>query len=226
MPFEALYNKLGYQFKNIDLLQLALRHCSLGKSSNERLEFLGDALLNFIIGAELFQRYPQLNEGELSRLRSNLVNGEILALLARELDINKYLQVGIGELKCRGGTCRDSMLADTVEAIIGAIYLDSDVAACKNTVLHWFEQHLNTTALTIKKDSKTMLQETLQAKKLALPTYKVLSITGTSHNQIFSVECKVSGLAIITTGVGSSKRKAEQEAAAQFLAHLIEHYDK
>jgi ribonuclease III len=216
MKFEQLSNNLGYVFQDKNLLKEALRHRSMGKISNERLEFLGDAALNFIIAAELFRLYPEIKEGDLSRLRANLVNGEELAELANELQIGEHIQFGSGELKS-GGAKRKSILADTTEAIIGAIYLDGGIDACKERVLTWFNERLLSATQVTQKDPKTRLQELLQMCKMPLPVYDVAKITGVAHAQIFHVECKVAGIEFTTVGVGPSKRVAERSAAAQFL---------
>lgn len=210
---------LGYHFKDKNLLELALSHRSSSKQSNERLEFLGDSLLNFIIAEELFKRYPDVNEGELSRLRANLVNGVTLAEIAKEFNIGEYLLLGAGEIKS-GGTGRDSILADAVEAVIGAIYLDNGIGSCKEKVLNWFAARIANSDAVSGKDSKTKLQELLQAMKLPLPNYKVAATDGKPHEQVFHVECNVKELNIVTHGIGASKRKAEQEAAELFLQEI------
>ena len=220
IKLEKLSQKLGYTFKDQSLLEAALSHRSIGNQNYERLEFLGDSILNFVIAAELFFRYPKAKEGELSRLRANLVNGETLAILAREYKIGDYLRLGIGELKS-GGFQRQSILADAMEAIIGAIYLDSDVITCQRQIQNWFASRLdNITSLSVLKDSKTQLQEYLQAQKLSLPEYKILSIEGEAHAQTFHIECRVTGLDYTTAGIGSSRRKAEQQAAQKLLEYL------
>jgi ribonuclease III len=219
MTNEILFKNLGYCFHNFELLNLALRHRSLGKVSNERLEFLGDAALNFIIAVELFNRYPDMKEGDLSRLRANLVNGDILAELANELHIGKYLQFGSGELRHEGAK-RASILADAMEAIIGAIYLDGGFNVVQEKVLDWFAKRLNEAAGIAKKDPKTLLQELLQMHKLPLPTYKIVSTIGVSHSQVFTVSCAVDGISEITTGVGPNKRHAEREAAEKMLTKI------
>lgn len=217
MHHKILSKNLGYNFNNLELLERALRHRSVGKTSNERLEFLGDSVLNFIIAAELYYRYPDMKEGDLSRLRANLVNGEILADLASELNIGSFLQFGSGELRS-GGPRRKSIIADAMEAIIGAIYLDGgfDIVQCR--VISWFTKRLDETAGIVQKDPKTLLQELLQMRKLPLPTYTLVSTLGASHSQIFTVKCTVFGINEATTGVGPSKRRAEREAAEKMLA--------
>jgi ribonuclease III len=217
---EELGKKIGYQFKSAELLELALRHRSLGKNSNERLEFLGDSILNFVIAAELFNRYPKYREGELSRLRSNLVNRETLSILASNFNLSDYLLLGVGEKKS-GGFNRGSILADAVEAIIGAIYLDSDFATCYTKVADWYADKLINLTLTGQKDAKTELQELLQSRKFPLPQYEIVNALGETHQQTFYVRCQVDGLSFISQGVGHSKQKAEQDAAKKFLEEMI-----
>lgn len=207
---------LDYSFHDLGLLQHALCHRSVGKKSNERLEFLGDSILNFVIAAELFQKYPDMKEGDLSRLRANLVNGDVLAELAREFRLGEYLQFGVGELRS-GGAKRNSILADAMEAVIGAVYLDGGFAEARNCVVNWFAKHLRASAGIAKKDPKTVLQELLQMQKLPLPVYTVVATTGSSHAQVFTIECQVTGVASKTIGVGPSKRRAERNAAEKML---------
>lgn len=215
-----IYKTLGYTFKDESLLRQALSHRSINsKLSNERLEFLGDAILNFVIASALFQRYPDLREGDLSRLRSNLVNGELLADLARSMHLGDYLFLGIGETKSGGGQ-RSSILADAMEAIIGAIYLDNGLEICRERILTWYEKLLEEVSIVSYKDPKTRLQELIQAMKLPLPTYKVLKVEGLSHAQMFHVECKISNIEQTTSGKGTTKRKAEQNAAELLLFML------
>lgn len=215
----SLCKALGYEFKNPELLQQALSHRSVGKQSNERLEFLGDSALNFIVARELFQRYPALAEGELSRLRANLVNGELLAELARNMELGQYIRLGAGEIKS-GGWQRNSILADTLEAVIGAICLDSDIEVCRELILKWLGNKLDEAVAVGYKDPKTKLQEWLQNHKMQLPIYKVIKMEGVPHSQIFHVECLVNGLSYKAVGVGTTKRKAEQNAADLFLKQL------
>lgn len=221
MKLDQLCNNLGYQFKDRNYLKDALRHRSMGKNSNERLEFLGDSVLNFVIAAELYRLYPAIMEGELSRLRANLVNGETLAELANELQIGEYIQFGSGELKS-GGAKRKSIIADATEAIIGAIYLDGGIEASKERILVWFENRLRTATQTTLKDPKTRLQELLQTCKLPLPVYTVVEVHGAAHAQTFHVECSVPGIDAHTTGIGPNKRRAERDAAEKFLHQMNE----
>jgi ribonuclease-3 len=215
---EKLGEQLGYTFQDISLLETALTHRSYGNVNNERLEFLGDALLNFYTAEKLFREYPGLTEGGLSRMRANLVNGDALAELARELRINDYLRLGAGEQKS-GGVQRNSILSNAMEAIIGAIYLDGGAEACQQRILSWLSSQIAAIITSgVQKDPKTQLQEFLQAKHLALPQYQVLSVDGREHNQVFKIECRVKGIPKNAIGKGTSRRRAEQDAAQKFLA--------
>lgn len=217
-----LMQALGYEFRDLAWLELALTHRSVsGARNNERLEFLGDSILNFLTADSLYDRFPQENEGRLSRLRAMLVKQDTLADMARDLDLGEYLRLGAGELKS-GGFRRESILADTVEAVLGAIYRDSgSIEVCRERLLAWFGNRLESVGQeTVIKDSKSRLQEYLQGRRLVLPVYTVVSIEGEAHNQSFQVSCEVSGLATPTTGSGPSRRHAEQEAAAAALRQL------
>jgi len=216
-----LMARLGYQFKKEELLKSALTHRSAGSGNNERLEFLGDAILGFIITSELYQRHPNAPEGDLSRLRAFLVNGEILASMATDLGVSEGLCLGLGEKKS-GGKKRRSILADALEAIVGAIFIDGGMSVCRQCVLDWYGERVDDLAkLTPVKDAKSRLQEWLQGRRLPLPNYKV-AISGEAHAQTFTVTCCVEGLPYSTTGVGESRRKAEQVAAERFLEKLDE----
>lgn len=217
---QRLLDRIGYQFRDSSLFDLALTHRSHGSVNNERLEFLGDAALNFIIGHAVYQRLPQVKEGDLSRYRANLVKGATLTEIARELELGKYLNLGAGELKS-GGHHRASILADTVEAIIGAVYLDGGISVCERVVLQLFSDRLANLSEKTLRDPKTQLQELMQARGRPLPTYEVVSVTGEAHSQFFTVKCKVDGLKIHALGEGSSRRTAEKNAAAKALAGLI-----
>lgn len=216
---QRLLSRIGYQFNDLDLLELALTHRSCGSSNNERLEFLGDAALNFIIGHAIYQRLPNVKEGELSRYRANLVKGLTLTEIANELQLGEHLHLGGGEMKS-GGHRRASILADSVEAIIGAIYLDGGMSACETTVLRWFDSRLNNLDKGGLKDPKTQLQEFVQARGFTLPVYEVIDISGEEHNQRFTVQCTVEMLKQPTVGHGSSRRNAEKQAAAVALEEL------
>lgn len=211
---------IDYTFTNPELLKLALSHCSNGKDNNERLEFLGDSILGFIMADELYRRFPQAREGQLSRLRADLVQGSTLAELARELKLGSALLLGSGEHKS-GGADRDSILADALEAVICAIYLDAGMESCERIVLGWFAQRLDNLDLDAQtKDAKTRLQEHLQANKSNLPDYEVLEVAGKDHQQTFAVLCRVELLPESVTGYGTTRRDAEQEAAEAVLKAL------
>ena len=215
----ALLNKLGHEFADPTLLEQALTHCSAGSTNNERLEFLGDAVLDCVISDELFQRYPQAREGELSRLRASLVRRDSLAAVAQTLDVGQYLRLGTGERKS-GGHHRGSILSDALEALLGAIYLDGGYAACRSCILGLFADLLdNPSTVAALKDAKTRLQEHLQAHHLALPEYRVVEVTGDAHDQFFKVECVI-GDSEPTQGQGRSRRYAEQGAAEKMLSQL------
>ena len=215
-----LCRRLSYHFHDPELLTRALTHRSKSDANYERLEFLGDSVLSLAISTELYDRFPSLSEGELTRLRASLVRQQTLAGLARGLELGSCLALGGGELKS-GGFDRDSILADTLEAIIGAIYKDGGIDAATQTVSALFQQTLaRLDPHTIPKDPKTELQELLQRSGLPTPIYEVLEITGEPHSQRFIVECRVMNLAHATRGEGSSRRGAEQAAAAEALRHL------
>lgn len=210
---DALCAQLGYRFQQPQLLQRALTHRSYAAEHYERLEFLGDSVLGCAIAHHLCQAFPQLSEGELSRLRSNLVKEETLVVLAQRLDLGRHLQLGDGERKSAGHR-RPSILADALEAIFGAVFLDAGFAAAEQVVLHLYLPYLEQIDIkTLGKDAKTLLQEFLQGKYLALPNYTVLEIRGVAHEQVFQVECAIPKLNISTRGEGSSRRNAEQQAA-------------
>ena len=203
----------GYSFGNPDLLRQALTHRSFGATHNERLEFLGDGVLNCVVAALLFERFPQLPEGELSRLRESLVNQQSLFETAQRIDLGGHLLLGEGEVKS-GGAQRPSILADSLEALIGAAFLDGGFDAARALVARLFEQALKTAdPQNVGKDAKTQLQEFLQARRMALPQYSVIATGGEAHEQSFRVECAIPELNIRTQGEGSSRRSAEQVAA-------------
>ena len=217
---QRLESRLGYAFRQPELLETALTHRSAGRRNNERLEFLGDAILGFVISEALFDRFPEATEGQLSRMRSNLVRGETLSELARELELGEYLILGAGELKS-GGYRRESTLADAFEALIGAIYRDSGLDAARDFVLRHLQPHLaRLDPAGILKDPKTRLQELMQARGHALPSYEVTAVRGKTHDQQFEVVCHVEGLSEPVHGAGGSRRKAEQAAAAAALERL------
>ncbi|GAD03087.1 ribonuclease III [Agarivorans albus] len=218
---ERLQRAIGYTFKDDSLLHLALTHRSAGGVHNERLEFLGDAVLSWVIADELYHRFPDVSEGDLSPMRSTLVKGKTLAELARSFELGEYIKLGPGELKS-GGFRRESILADAVEAIIGAVYLDSGNDSAKEMLLRWYKDRLNTIEPGLsQKDPKTRLQEILQSRKQALPDYQVVEIKGEAHNQQFTVSCSVEGLEKPIIGISTSRRKAEQVAAELVLERLV-----
>ncbi len=217
----GLSRRLGYQFIQPTLLDDALTHRSAGSRNNERLEFLGDAILNFTIAAELYQRSSQADEGELSRLRASLVNAQALAKLSRGLNIGECLRLGSGELKS-GGYRRESILADALEAVFGAVFLDGGFESCRELILRLYQKTLDDLpAAADLRDPKTRLQEFLQSRKRSLPSYEVIEVSGAAHAQNFIVECRVDGLPEPSRGQGSSRRKAEQEAAGNALRSLL-----
>ncbi len=218
MSYSHLYQVWAYNFKDEQILVTALTHRSVGGSNNERLEFLGDALLNCIMAKILFEQFPDANEGELTRLRANLVKRDALVKIAHQVDLGKYLLLGSGELKT-GGEQRASILSDAVEAVIGAIYLDSDINTCQAIVTKVWDKLLKNLPQQIK-DPKTRLQEYLQSQQKSLPNYKVLTIKGTPHAQLFEVKCMIPGLKKPTYGNGETRRRAEQSAAAKALSVL------
>lgn len=219
--YPKLFKRLGYTFSDTDLFEHALTHRSVsGKHNNERLEFLGDAILGMIIAEDLYQRFETAKEGELTRLRSRIVRGKTLAEIGKELELGEFLKLGGGELKS-GGHRRESTLSDTVEAIIGAVYIEAGLEPCRTMVLGLFSSRLEALDLTnLQKDPKTRLQEFLQSRKCPVPDYQIISTTGEAHDQTFEIECLVEGLPKKLKGIGTSRRAAEQQAAAKALAKL------
>lgn len=218
---ESLCTQLGVKFNDLDLLQQALTHRSAATVNNERLEYLGDAILSFVIADALFIQFPEVKEGKLSRLRASLVKGVTLAEIARELDLGEVLILGPGELKS-GGFRRESILADTVEAILGAFYLDSGLDAAKALILKLFEERLNSIDVNeVIKDPKTRLQELLQSRKHPLPIYSVKALKTENNQPVFEASCQVGLLKKVVVAQGSSHRKAEQKSAERVLT-LIE----
>ncbi len=223
---EALLKKLGYSFNNILLLEEALTHRSYAAKNNERLEFLGDGILNFVIADELFKSYPKVQEGDLSRLRANFVNKESLADIAAELNLGDVIKLGSGELKS-GGFRRPSILADTVESILGAVYCDSGFQATQTLILRLYKNKLALpTDLQSLRDPKTRLQELLQARRFALPDYQVVKISGQAHAQMFHLKCLIEKMNITVEGEGKSRRKAEQVAAEKAIAEVELYYGR
>jgi ribonuclease-3 len=212
--------QLDYTFNNKGLLETALTHRSLGQYNYERLEFLGDSILGFVITENLFLAFPKEPEGILTILRANLVNKESLAKLARALELGEHIRLGPGERKS-GGWRRDSILANTLEAIIGAVYLDSDFSQCKQFILSLYKEMLDELDIdNITKDPKTVLQELLQSRKMSLPVYKVIAENGEAHKRIFTVSCEITELEQQVQAEGKSKRFAEQSAASKALKLL------
>lgn len=218
----SLAARLSYSFCDETLLERALTHRSAARDHNERLEFLGDAILGFLIAEVLLTHFPEASEGELTRLRAKLVRGPTLADVARKLGLGDYLKLGGGELKS-GGRDRESILADAFEAVIGAMYLDGGIEACRQSVLTIFQAQFDRISRKeSSKDPKTCLQEVLQARGLSLPEYTVLQMDGAAHAQHFTVECRIEGFPETTQGCGRSRRRAEQEAARKAL-HFFEY---
>lgn len=214
--------RLGHSFDEPGLLVRALTHRSAGTRNNERLEFLGDAILTFLVAEHVYDTYPDASEGKLTRLRSRVVRRESLAGAARKLDIGDALVLGAGERKT-GGHERDSILAGAFEAIVGALYLDSDLVTCRDRaralLVEWFEAALQDDG---GKDAKTLLQERLQAQAKPLPTYRIVAVEGAAHRRSFTISCRVEGIDGDTIGTGSSRRRAEQDAAMRTMAILDE----
>ncbi len=211
---------LGYTFTNVSLLKHALTHRSASTKHNERLEFLGDSILSFIIAKALYHHFPKVNEGGMSRMRATLVRGNTLAEIASEFSLGKYLKLGQGEKKS-GGFKRESILANAIEAIIASIFLDSNIYTVERIVLQWYKNRFKKMSpIGTKKDPKTRLQEYLQSKHSPLPIYHVEQIYGAAHNQIFTISCKIQGLSEVLIGIGASRRKAEQDSAQNALIRL------
>ena len=217
---DSLSKRLNHSFHDPSLLETALTHRSANRNHYERMEFLGDAVLNLVISDTLYRQFPEAAEGQLSRLRASLVKGENLSKHAKQLELGEYLRLGSGELKS-GGFRRKSILADVFESIIGAIYLDAGLDDARRFILEVFKQQLAAVDLSKNlKDPKTQLQELLQAKGCELPMYEIQSTSGKAHNQTFQVSCEISLLPAPVIGTGSSRRQAEQAAAKQILDML------
>ena len=220
MTQQHLLKRLTYKFVDTNLLTQALTHRSYSSLNNERLEYLGDGALNFIVANQLYQRFPTLDEGDLSRLRAQLVKEATISEIALSLDLGDALKLGEGELKSAGWR-RPSILADALEAIIGAVYLDGGFVAAEALVLNLYAEKLNTIdPKVIDKDPKSLLQELLQGKKVAVPEYAVVHTGGEAHAQVFIVECFIQKMDIRTVGEGTSRRIAEQKAAQLALLAL------
>lgn len=220
---DILIRRLGHPFTDTSLVELALSHRSVGAKNNERLEFLGDSIVNYLMAEALYKQFPDCREGDLSRMRAQLVKGKTLAEIALEFELGDFLRLGPGEMKS-GGHRRESILADTVEALIGAMFLDAGMDVCREHVVRWYQSRLE--SMTIQgtvKDAKTSLQELLQSRKQSLPHYKLLTITGSDHQQQFTVECQIEHLKQGFQGVASTRREAEQIAAQAALELLQQH---
>ena len=223
---KALLKKLEYSFNNISLLEEALTHRSYASKNNERLEFLGDGILNFVIADELFKAYPDVQEGDLSRLRANFVNKESLAEIATELQLGDVIKLGSGELKS-GGFRRPSIIADAVESILGAVYCDSGFGSTQALIVRLYKNRLAfRTDLQSLKDPKTRLQELLQSRHFALPDYQVTKISGQAHAQVFHVKCAIEKMNIEVQGEAKSRRKAEQVTAKKAIIEVELYYGK
>lgn len=219
-----LFKTLQYRFSDVDLLRQALTHRSANGSNNERLEYLGDAILDFVISDALFKARPEATEGDLSRLRSSLVKDTTLAEIATELGMGMHLILGGGERKT-GGHRRESILADALEAIFGAIFLDNGYDAARSVIEHVYAARLEQLPDADElRDPKTRLQEWLQARQMSLPSYDLQSVTGEEHRQRFEVSCAVSGVTTVTHGSSTTRRKAEQKAASKMLAALLQEF--
>lgn len=221
LRLDRLERDLGYTFEDQELLRTAVTHRSAGSRNNERLEFLGDAVLGVVIAESLFERFSEADEGQLSRLRSSLVKGESLGDLARGMNLGDHLILGSGEMRS-GGQSRTSILADGLEAVFGAVFREAGFEQARKVILKVFAERLEKTTLkATEKDAKTRLQEYLQGRHLPLPSYQVLEITGAAHAQTFRVRCDIEGLLSEVLGVGSSRRRAEQDAADRALEQLL-----
>ena len=218
----SLENKIGYQFSDPTLLESALRHRSIGSRHNERLEFLGDSVLGLAVSEALFERYPKASEGELTHMRARLVRQATLAEVARRIDLGSVLQLGPSAGRS-GGSDRASILADALEAVIAAVFLDTGFQTAKGVTLSLFAAEIaELEEGVIEKDPKTRLQELLQAAGTKPPDYEVISTSGQPHEREFVVDCRIQSHALVTTGQGSSRKGAEQEAAARALSELQE----
>lgn len=216
---KKLQQRIAYTFRDIAHLKTAMTHRSAKYENNERYEFLGDAVLGVVIAHALFKQFPEAREGKLTRMRAKLVRGETLAEIANELDIQAYLILGEGELKA-GGRRRKSIQADAMEAIIGAIYLDSDFISTQKVILNLYQSRLEHANPDIEKDPKTLLQEAVQKQGKALPVYQIITKTGKAHELNFLVECRLVDMSMTERATGKSRREAEQAAASKLLVVL------
>lgn len=218
----SLQEKLGYAFADANLLVRALTHRSAGKIHNERLEFMGDAIIGFAVAEAFFHRFPEADEGTLSRMRASVVSGEALSRVARELGLAEHLILGESERKS-GGRHRESILADTLEALAGAVVLDDATERARVVVGSWLASSIEAVSPDDVVDAKTQLQEWLQARKEALPEYTITAVSGSDHAQSFQVQCWLPSRKLSTEAVGSSRRRAEQSAASLMVAKLVHH---
>jgi ribonuclease-3 len=217
-----LLHRLGHEFRDSRLAERALTHRSFSAEHNERLEFLGDSILNFVIAEALYERFPKAPEGDLSRMRARLVKGETLAEIARGFQLGESINLGAGEMKS-GGHRRESILADAVEALIGAIYLDAGLDVCRLRVRAWYNSRLaQLVPGDLNKDAKTRLQEMLQARAQSLPIYRVVETSGEEHKQQFEIACEIAALQESFVGHGNNRRTAEQAAAELAIVRLEE----
>jgi ribonuclease-3 len=221
MPSPSFLDRLGHPFRRPELIARALTHRSHGATHNERLEFVGDAVLNCAVAAVLFERFPSIPEGELSRVRASLVNRDTLARLAREFALGGEIILGEGEVRSGGGE-RPSILADALEAVFGAVFVDAGFDAARSVIEHVYAaEFAGLDPATLGKDPKTRLQEWLQARHIAVPEYAVTAIGGEAHAQTFTIECRVPALGVAATGTGTNRRAAEQAAAADAFVRLV-----
>ena len=221
-PASAPGPGIGHAFANPDLLRQALTHRSYGAAHNERLEFVGDAVLNCVVALTLFERFPNVPEGDLSRARAHLVNRDTLARVARRLRLGERIRLGEGEMRS-GGADRASILADAMEAVFGAVFLDAGFDGARRAIDAAYADMLRDADPTVLgKDPKTRLQEWLQGRRLSVPEYAIVATTGEAHAQRFAVECRIAQLGIVATGSGASRRAAEQDAAQAALDDAME----
>jgi len=221
IDYEFIYSKLEYRFSNLQLLEQALTHRSRGPDNYERMEFLGDSILDFVVAESLYYQFPKLTEGKLSRMRAAIVRKNTLATVSRELELGQFLVLGEGELRS-GGFDRDSILADALEALIGAIYIDGGLDPCKDFISKHFGKYLAQLEPHITyKDAKSRLQEYLQQRGIPVPNYIVVDIGGEPHKRIFEVECQIEGVERAFRATGTSRQNAEQAAAEHAIAVIM-----
>jgi ribonuclease-3 len=222
MKLSDLEEQINYQFKDLHLLRKAVTHRSFGKPNNERLEFVGDGILDCVIALNLYELYPDLPEGQLSKMRAALVNQDSLVEIAEQINLGHYMYLGDGELKS-GGRSRPSILADCLEALIAAIMLDSDFASSRAVIERLFYYPLREQQNGKTKDFKTLLQEYVQSKRLSLPRYQIIAMTGPEHDTVFKIECAIEELNLRSWGEGKGKKQASQNAAQNLLELLKDH---